>query len=385
MKRMLFNLLCCQPMNGSKFHGGGEYAKTVFQYLVTHYNEACKIVVFYNFNEYIDEWIIELIQQYNIEHYDVKDLRCLKRFNLGEYDTYYCALTGNEKELILPDHVFKIATIHGLRNVEMPVDEMCIRYGNLYSRIKALSKFLLKKKLIKRAERILRETYNYYDHVIFVSNHTRIGFNIINPTFNWDKIDMFYSPLKFTIQTKNPEINLVKQYGNYILMLGGNRWLKNPYRGIIALKELLDSGLINCNIVIVGKVEKRFARKYMDNDSRIFNLDYASANVLESLYCFCKLFFYPTLNEGFGYPPLEAMHYGTTCIVSSVCSLPEIYGDAVYYTNPYDIREIKNRIIMGLEEPIMKEKVLERYQYVTNKQKEDLKELCNLLVNENVF
>lgn len=380
MKKILFNLMCCQPINDSKFHGGGEYAKTVFQYLVTHYSDVCKVSVFYNFDAYIDDWLTELIYKYKIEKYDVRDIKFILKLNLSEYDTYYCALTGNENGLILPDNLYKVATIHGLRNVEMPVDSMCIRYGNFSDRIKALLKTVLKKKLIKRAEQRLIATFDYYDHVIFVSNHTQIGFKIINSALNSDKIDMFYSPLKFTCGTNKPEYNLVRQYGEYILMLGGNRWLKNPYRGIIALKELLNSCLINCNIVIVGKIEKGFAKKYIDNDPRIFNLDYASTDVLESLYCFSRLFLYPTLNEGFGYPPLEAMRYGTTCIVSSVCSLPEIYGDAVYYTNPYDIREIKNRIILGLEEPIMREKILERYRYITNKQIKDLEGLCNLLV-----
>lgn len=367
-------------MNGTKFHGGGEYTKTVFQYLVTHYNNVCKVAIFYNFDEYIDDWLLELIYKYNIERYNVRDVKDIMNLHLDEYDTYYCALTGNESGLVLPENLCKVATIHGLRNVEMPVDTMCIRYGNLYNRIKALLKIIFKRKLVKRAEHILISTFNFYDYVIFVSNHTKMGFIIINPTVNKDKISMFYSPIKFTCETNKPDYSLIKQYGEYILMLGGNRWLKNPYRGIIALKELLDSGLISCNIVIVGKVEKNFAKKYIDNDPRIFNLEYAFTDVLESLYCFSRLFLYPTLNEGFGSPPLEAMRYGTTCVVSSVCSLPEIYGDAVYYINPYDIREIKNRIMRGLKEPIMKEKVFERYRYILDKQKEDLEGLCNLLI-----
>ena len=75
-------------------------------------------------------------------------------------------------------------------------------------------------------------------------------------------------------------------------------------------------------------------------------------------------------------PPLEAMRYGKTCIVSGVCSLPEVCGDVVYYCNPYDIEEIQNRILMSCEKKIEQEKVLSHFLNMVERQNTDLIGFC---------
>ena len=100
---------------------------------------------------------------------------------------------------------------------------------------------------------------------------------------------------------------------------------------------------------------------------------------MEQLYAGCRIFLYPTLNEGFGYPPLEAMRYGKTCVVSAVCSLPEICGDAVYYINPYDIGEISTRILEAIDAPMDYEMVLQRYEKILQRQENDLDNLVELI------
>jgi len=58
---------------------------------------------------------------------------------------------------------------------------------------------------------------------------------------------------------------------------------------------------------------------------------------------FCLV--YPTLNEGFGYPPLQAMHFGVPSLCSAIASTTEVLKDSVLYFNPYSISEIQNRIL----------------------------------------
>jgi glycosyltransferase involved in cell wall biosynthesis len=65
---------------------------------------------------------------------------------------------------------------------------------------------------------------------------------------------------------------------------------------------------------------------------------------LPGLYNAADLFVYPSLYEGFGLPPLEAMQCGTPVITSNTSSLPEVVGDAGIMVNPHDIGELANKM-----------------------------------------
>lgn len=75
------------------------------------------------------------------------------------------------------------------------------------------------------------------------------------------------------------------------------------------------------------------------NDSVVFLGRVPEAD-LPALYTLADLFVYPSLYEGFGIPPLEAMACGTPVVTSNVSSLPEAVGDAGLMANPTDIDEI---------------------------------------------
>jgi glycosyltransferase involved in cell wall biosynthesis len=66
--------------------------------------------------------------------------------------------------------------------------------------------------------------------------------------------------------------------------------------------------------------------------------------LLPGLYAGAEALVYPSLYEGFGLPPLEAMACGTPAIVSRAASLPEVCGDAALYCDPADPRAIAERI-----------------------------------------
>ena len=74
---------------------------------------------------------------------------------------------------------------------------------------------------------------------------------------------------------------------------------------------------------------------------------YLKDSEIKSLMKHCKAFIQPSLFEGFGIPPMEAMSVGANCIVSNVTSLPEIYKDSVWYINPTDYGNIDMDKIMA--------------------------------------
>ena len=72
-------------------------------------------------------------------------------------------------------------------------------------------------------------------------------------------------------------------------------------------------------------------------------------------------FIFPSFFEGFGIPPLEAMSVGAKCIIAKTSCLPEIFGDAAYWIDPYDTN-------VDLDELLSKEvaspkTILEKYTF----------------------
>jgi glycosyltransferase involved in cell wall biosynthesis len=77
---------------------------------------------------------------------------------------------------------------------------------------------------------------------------------------------------------------------------------------------------------------------------------YLSDKDLRALYSSCRAFVYPSLYEGFGLPPLEAMACGAPVIASRIQSISEVVGDAALLFNPTDERELASKIIELLQD-----------------------------------
>jgi len=81
---------------------------------------------------------------------------------------------------------------------------------------------------------------------------------------------------------------------------------------------------------------------------------------LPALYRGAALFAYPSLYEGFGLPPLEAMSQGTPCIVSDVSSLPEACGDAALYVDPTNADLIAEKMSLLLRDAELRKELCEK-------------------------
>jgi len=147
--------------------------------------------------------------------------------------------------------------------------------------------------------------------------------------------------------------DILKKYGierNFILYVG----MIEPRKNIISLLKAfveLDKDL-ELDLVIVGKKGWYFKEieKYMENTvnlrlkNKIIFTGYIPEHELKYFYRLALMFVYPTLYEGFGLPPLQAMACGTPVITSNISSLPEVVGNAAIKINPDDLGELKNSI-----------------------------------------
>jgi glycosyltransferase involved in cell wall biosynthesis len=87
---------------------------------------------------------------------------------------------------------------------------------------------------------------------------------------------------------------------------------------------------------------------------------YVADEDLPALYSAADLFVYPSLYEGFGIPPLEAMACGTPVVTSNVSSLPEVVGDAALSVNPLDVEAMASAMEKVLTDAALRQTLSER-------------------------
>jgi glycosyltransferase involved in cell wall biosynthesis len=137
----------------------------------------------------------------------------------------------------------------------------------------------------------------------------------------------------------------------YILYVGGFDPRKNMEKAVLAFKKLIDTyGYFNLDFVIVCSYDEatknRFLNfiKKLNVSGRIKLTGYVSEAELVGLYKDAKVFFFPSLYEGFGLPILEAMAIGTPIAASNCSSIPEVVGDAGLLFNPEDITDMAEKL-----------------------------------------
>ena len=94
--------------------------------------------------------------------------------------------------------------------------------------------------------------------------------------------------------------------------------------------------------------------------NRIHLLGFVSDDLLPDVYSAADVFIYPSLYEGFGFPPIEAMACGVPVVCSNVSSIPEIVGDAALLVDPYDPDEFATSIMAVIEKPSLRYELIGR-------------------------
>jgi glycosyltransferase involved in cell wall biosynthesis len=136
---------------------------------------------------------------------------------------------------------------------------------------------------------------------------------------------------------------------DYMLFVGS----LEPRKNLKAILEAYTAYRKRCpqvktKLVIVGAKNSLF--QDVDLDVGAYQADivlsgFVQEEALVDLYCRARLLLYPSLYEGFGFPPLEAMAAGTPVLTSNTSSLPEVAGDAAYFVDPLDTAAIS----LGME------------------------------------
>ena len=147
------------------------------------------------------------------------------------------------------------------------------------------------------------------------------------------------------------------QPGGYILAVGSRSPHKNLGAVIQAVSRLGDSAP---PLVAAGGGNQRVFNQAGLNGNSYLSVGYVTDSELRALYEHAACFVYPSLYEGFGLPPLEAMTCGCPVVVSQAAALPEVCGDAVLYCDPHDPGSIAKQIRTVLDDPGRRAELRER-------------------------
>ncbi len=221
----------------------------------------------------------------------------------------------------------RITTIHDLFH---------IRFGHMYGPAARFYSRMLMKKAIES------------DKIITVSRFTK---REIVEVFSVEeeKIEVIYNGVDTNLFRPSPDRETLSKYSigePYILYVGNIKPHKNLKTLVRAFDIVKDEEVL---LVIVGKMEGlktpdldllRLLRENAFLRERILILENVPIEDLPVLYTHALFLVFPSLYEGFGLPPLEAISCGTPIILSDIPVLREIYGDSAPYFTPEDYREL---------------------------------------------
>lgn len=168
---------------------------------------------------------------------------------------------------------------------------------------------------------------------------------------------------------KNPHkrvLENLKVKKPFILYVGNAYPHKNLEVLIESLRYLPD----DLSLVFVGKIDefyKKIKDKVVRNNlqGKVKFTDFVADEELSFLYKNSAVYVFPSLNEGFGLPSLEAMSFGLPVVSSNFSCLPEILGEAALYFDPRDSREIAKKINLVLKnDKLRNELALKGYRQI---------------------
>lgn len=251
-----------------------------------------------------------------------------ERFDLFHSPFFYAPKFKNAKLLL---------TVHDLRLYRFPSTYNFLRYVYLQYVVK---------QSIKRADRIISISQFTKNEIVNLCKVNPEKINVILEAINRDKFN------ENILSNYQLDQNLSQlSYSRFLLSVGHIEPRKN-YKRLIDAFNILKQDIKNkdLKLVIVGKPNNSASPiiKKMKNTNDVIYLNFVSYQLLLWLYKNASLFIFPSIYEGFGFPPMEAGSLGTLSVVSNVSSIPEVCGDCSIYFDPYNINDIANKISEGL-------------------------------------
>jgi len=375
--KILYDLSYTQ--NKSFYSGLYEYGKKIFHTLV---QSGHKVSVLLLKSAEIDSWITDSNIDIELVESPFESKKYWKEIEeiLKNYDRVIFPYQLIKGKIRVPSNCELYFTIHDLAQIELA------KFGRINKQEKYYH--TLKDRLIKyNIKQALRLTGLWWRHIVKVLNkNIKKATKIITISYYSkeqikkyfklpdSKIEVCYAPLKHLSCSKESKLT----YNNYFLFVSASRYTKNTKRALDALDRIWDKNPSFPSAIITGNLPRGVSKR-IKHKEKIELLGYINEEDLEYLYKNAVALIFPSLCEGFGSPPLEAMRYGTRVICSNAMSLKELYSNTLLF-DPYDVNDIMDKI--SKYDSLKKEDMLSIYNEINNKCEKDLKKLIDIITTK---
>lgn len=381
-------------MQDTFINGGTEYTKVIFNSFL----QQADVTIFglYDRKEIIPEALKSTIESNKILLIDIhEDINSF--IQLNSIDIVYIAIGQRYAFYDLSSIPCKIyLTIHDVGDLSQLYDDMInskerYTFERLYvasPKLKSQLKMrlqrqyhkLFKQKVVKNAYRNIEKLAKQENvFLITVSEYTKYALLYFFDGIQ-NEIKIFAPPHKAIPQNppahiENPKLKkLVEQQKKYFLLLNCTRRNKNAALFFEQWEKFLsctrsDYITLACgNITCGGK--------------NVEVIPFLSDSDLEIAYKNAFALVYPSISEGYGYPPMEAMKYGTPVVCSNVTSLPEVYQDSVIAFSPFYPEDLFRALILcSQKHEDYKKKSLTTFTRLMKKQENDLQALIRYILD----
>ena len=242
----------------------------------------------------------------------------------------------------------QVCTLHDIITIEYP-QWFSPRFAGWYG-------YLLPR-LVRRARHIITVSQFVKDRIV-----ERLGAPPDKISVVWNGVDAKFQP-RPAEEVEQVKTMLGIRSPRYLLSVGSLEPRKNLPRLLKAWSRIVREVPEDIELVLVGG--KGDAHVFQDaglseTPERVRLAGYLDQERLPALYTGALALLYPSLYEGFGLPPIEAMACGTAALTSNVSSLPEVVGDAALMVDPLDEDSIAGGILRIVQDDALRANLIRK-------------------------
>lgn len=272
------------------------------------------------------------------------------KVNRGLYDYLLAYLIPvNKNDLIFsPNYVTSLLVFKKIKRITTIHDVQYLHFPQFFSWKKRLWLLLSHYLTLQFSDRVICISQNVkHDIIKFFGEKYR------------NKLEVIYNPIDFQRFSDCDSTSTDKINNKFILSVAAHY----PHKNLITLVKAFN---IFCeknkeySLILTGQIAKNLVGGNLDyfheleeeifKNKQIILTGYVDDSYLGYLYKNCDLFVFPSIFEGFGMPPIEAMGFGKPVITTTMASLKEVtMGEAIYVDDAFDATELSQKIDTVIE------------------------------------